>query len=161
VKWVVPLVAAGAVAVTGCGGSGGAPLTKAEFIKRGDAICTKYRAKNQKLNKESPAKSPIDPSATDEQVKASAPILRKLADNLRAAREEFGKLNPPADVKSDWENTLDDLDQIASGLDSAADAAQSLDRQKVVNQYTDVLRLNSRVANFEKDYGFTVCGTTG
>ena len=156
------LAAVVAVLAAGCGGSGGGePLSKAEFIKRGDAICTKFRAKNQALNKNAPAKNPTDPSATDEQVKASAPILQKLADNLRAARKEFAELNPPADVKSDWQNTLDDLDQLASQLDDAATAAQNLERQKVVNLYADILRLNRRISNFETDYGFKVCGTSG
>ena len=151
-----------AVAVAGCGGgSSGTPLTKDEFITRGDAVCTKYRTKNQELNKTAPAKAPTDPSATDQQVKASAPLLRELADNLRAARGEFDELNPPPDTKSDWQNTLDDLDQIASKLDDAAGAAEAVDRQKVVNLYADIFRLNRRVSSFETDYGFKVCGTSG
>jgi hypothetical protein len=165
VKRAVPFVAAAAVAVAvaGCGGGGGSgtPLTKEEFITRGDAVCTKYRKKNQELNKSAPAKAPTDPSATDQQVKASAPLLRELADNLRAARGEFEKLNPPADTKSDWENTLDDLDQIAAKLDDAAGAAEEVDRQKVVNLYADIFRLNRRVTSFETDYGFKVCGAGG
>jgi hypothetical protein len=63
-------------------------------------------------------------------------------------------------VKSDWQNTLDDLDQISSKLDDAAAAARDLDRQRVVNEYTEILRLNRRVSTFETDYGFTVCGTS-
>ena len=153
-------MAAAALAAAGCGGGGSAPLSKEEFITRGDAICTKYREKNQELSKQAPAKNPTDPSATDEQVKASASTLEKLADNLRAARNEFEELNPPADAKSDWDNTLDDLDLIASQLDNAAGAARELDRQKVVNLYADILRLNRRVSNFEVDYGFKVCGTS-
>jgi len=160
VKWAVPLVAAAVVAFAGCGGDGGSPLTKAEFIKRGDAICTKYRKKNRELNEKAPAKNPTDPSATDEQVKASAPILETLATNLRSARDEFAALEPPADVKIDWENTLDDLEQISSKLDDAAAAARDLDRQRVVNEYAEILRLNRRVSTFEADYGFTVCGTS-
>jgi hypothetical protein len=156
------VLAALAIAAAGCGSGGGdTPLSKSEFITRGDAICTKYRTKNQALNEDAPAKNPTDPSASDEQVKASAPILRKLSDNVSSAREEFSELDPPEPVKSDWENTLDDLDQIAAGLDDAADAAQALDRQKVVNVYADILRLNRRVSSFEKDYGFKVCGTSG
>jgi len=154
------MLAAAALAAAGCGGGGSAPLSKEEFITRGDAICTKYREKNQELSKQAPAKNPTDPSATDEQVKASASTLEKLADNLRAARNEFEELNPPADAKSDWDNTLDDLDQIASQLDDAAAAAQEVDRQKVVNLYADILRLNRRVSTFETDYGFKVCGTS-
>jgi hypothetical protein len=163
VNWSLPVLAALAIAAAGCGGGGGGgtPLSKSEFITRGDAICTKYRTKNQALNEEAPAKNPTDPSASDEQVKASVPILRKLSDNVSAARGEFSELDPPAQVESDWENTLDDLDQIAADLDDAADAAQALDRQKVVNVYANILRLNRRVSGFEKDYGFKVCGTSG
>ena len=93
-------------------------------------------------------------------MKASAPILEKLADNLRSARSEFSDLRAPADVKTDWQNTLDDLDQLASKLDDAAKAARSLDRQRVVNEYSGILRLNHRVSTFETDYGFQVCGAT-
>lgn len=159
-KWAAALV--GVIVLAGCGsGGGGKPLSKSEFIKRGDAVCTKYRARNQALNTNAPAKNPTDPSASDEQVKASAPILKKLADNLRAARAEFSKLHPPADVETDWQNTLDDLDQLASRLDDASGAAESVDRQRVVNIYTDILRLNHRVSTFEQDYGFKVCGSNG
>lgn len=153
---VVVLVAAG------CGGGSSGPrLSKTEFIKRGDAICATYRAKNQQLNKDAPAKNPTDPSATDEEVKASAPILEKLADNLRGARGEFSKLNSPADVATDWQNTLDDIDQVATKLDDAAQSARDLDRQRVVNEYSEILRLNHRISTFEQDYGFQVCGAQG
>jgi hypothetical protein len=154
---LVVLVAAG------CGGGGGSGprLSKSAFITRGDAICAKYRAKNQQLNKDAPAKNPTDPSATDAQVKASAPILEKLADNLRGARGEFSKLNPPAEVERDWKNTLDDIDQLAGQLDTAAKSARALDRQRVVNEYNGILRLNHRISTFEQDYGFQVCGAQG
>jgi hypothetical protein len=158
VKWALPVLAAGAVAVAGCGGGGGGtPLSKSEFIKRGDAICTKYGKKNRAL----PRTNPTNPSATDAQVKAAAPVLTQLADNVRSARSEFAKLNPPADVKSDWDNTLDDLDQIASKLDSASNAAREVDRQRVVDEYSEISRLSTRVSTFETGYGFTVCGTSG
>src|SRR5262249_48954523 len=89
VELAPPLLARGAVAAAGCGGGGGPRLSKDELIKQGDAICSKYRKKNRELNKEAPAKSPTDPSATDAQVKASAPILEKLGANVRAAQAEL------------------------------------------------------------------------
>jgi hypothetical protein len=151
-----------AVTAAGCGGGGGsAPLSKAEFIKRGDAICSKYREKNQQLNAKAPVKNPTDPSATDAQVKAAGSILATLADNLRAARGEFSKLTPPSDVENDWNNTLDDIDQLASKLDNAGSAARALDRQRVVNEYNGILLLNHRISTFEIDYGFKVCGAQG
>jgi len=163
VKWAPLLLVVLAAGAAGCGGgsSNGPRLTRSELIAQGDAICTKYRNKNQELNKNAPAKTPTDPSATDAQVKASAPILEQLADNLRSARGEFAKLNPPADVESDWNNTLDDLDQLAGRLDTAAGSARAVDRQRVVNEYDGILRLNHRISTFEQDYGFKVCGTQG
>lgn len=156
------LLAAAALLLAACGGdrAGGKRLTKAELIKRGDAICTKYRARNQALNKEAPAKNPTDPSATDAQILKSGPVLRKLADNVRGARAEFAQLRPPSGVESDWGNTLDDLDLIAARLDAAANAAERVDRQRIVNEYGEILRLNRRVSAFESDYGFHVCGRT-
>jgi hypothetical protein len=157
---LLALLAAIALVVSGCGGggSGGRRLTKAELISRGDAICSKYRAKNQALNKDAPAKNPTDPSASDAEVRKAAPVLRKLADNLRDARDELGDLRPPSDVESDWDNTLDDQDQLASKLDEAAAAALALDRQRVVVEFGEILRLNRRINSFETDYGFRVCG---
>jgi hypothetical protein len=154
------LLAAAALLLSACGGGGGGgkPLTRSELIKRGDAICTKYRAKNKTLQKGAPAKSPTDPSATDEDVRKSGPILAKLAENVRGARGEFARLSPPKDVAGDWRNTLEDLALLGNKLDDAADAAKALDRQRVVNDYAEALRLNSRVSNFESGYGFQVCG---
>lgn len=145
----------------GCGGNSSPRLTRAELIAKGDVICAKYRKKNQALNKNAPTKNPTDPSATDAQVKASAPILEQLAENLRSARGEFEKLNPPADTENDWNNTLDDLDQLAGRLDTAAKSARAVDRQRVVNEYEGILRLNHRISTFEQDYGFKVCGAQG
>jgi acyl-CoA reductase-like NAD-dependent aldehyde dehydrogenase len=160
VRWASVLVDLAAVAAAGCGGGGAKPLSKAELIERGDAICAKYRKQNEALNKDAPARNPTDPQATDEQVKAAAPVLEKLADHLRSARGELAELEPPADIASDWQNTLDDLDQLASKLDRAAAAARKVDRQQVVNEYGEILRLNRRVSSFEKDYGFKVCGSS-
>ncbi len=151
-----------ALLLAACGGGGGGKrLTKSEFIKRGDAVCTKYRAKNKTLQKNAPARSPTDPSASDEDVRKSSPILASLADNVRGARSEFAQLAPPKDVAGDWHNTLDDLDLLAAKLDDAADAAKTVDRQRVVNDYAEALRLNSRVSNFESGYGFQICGKSG
>jgi hypothetical protein len=163
VKWTTLLLVVLVAGAAGCGGGGssGQRLTRAEFIAKGDVICTKYKNKNQALNQNAPVKNPTDPSATDAQVKASAPLLEQLADNLRSARAEFAKLNPPADTESDWNNTLDDLDQLASKLDTAAQSARALDRQRVVNEYGGILRLNHRISTFEQDYGFKVCGAQG
>jgi hypothetical protein len=160
VRKATVLAVAATVAFLGasCGGGGGKRLTRGQLIEQGDVICTKYRTKNQALNENAPAKNPTDPSATDAQVKASAPILEQLADNVRGARGEFSKLNPPRELGSDWDNTLDDLDALATRLDLAADAAKALDRQKVVNEFGEILRLNRRVNQFEVDYGFRVCG---
>jgi hypothetical protein len=154
-----PAAVALAATAAGCGSAGG-PLSKTEFIKRGDAVCSKYRTKNQELSRKAPARNPTDPRATDEDVRKTGPILSALADNVRGARSELSDLHAPKDVANDWKNTLDDLDQVASQLDDAAGAAQKLKRQRIAGDYTEILRLNRRISGFESDYGFKVCGNT-
>jgi acyl-CoA reductase-like NAD-dependent aldehyde dehydrogenase len=149
---------AAVVAAAGCGGGGGGTLSKSEFIERGDAVCAKYRKKNQDLSKKAPARNPTDPQASNADVRETGPILSELADNVRSARHEFSQLRAPKDAASDWKNTLDDLDRVASTLDDAAAAAKKLDRQRISDDYTEILRLNRRVSGFETDYGFKVCG---
>jgi hypothetical protein len=151
--------AAALAAAAGCGSAGGA-LSKAEFIKRGDAVCSKYKEKNQELSRKAPARNPTDPRATDEDVRKTGPILSALAENVRGARGELSELHAPKAVANDWKNTLDDLDQVASQLDDAAGATQKLDRQRIAGDYTEILRLNRRISGFESDYGFKVCGNT-
>jgi hypothetical protein len=157
----VGLLAAGIVLVAGCGGSGAAPgkrLTKAELISRADAICTQTQRKNEELRTKAPAQSPVDPSASDETVRKSGPILQELSENVREVRHRFADLPPPKSVETRWEQTLDDLDTLADDLHDAAEAAAGADRQGVVNAYSTALRVNQRVAVFEKTYGFRVCG---
>ena len=105
-----------------------------------------------------PIDTPMLGPESDQQVRGSAPVLRKVADNVRGAKKEFGELTPPSDIESDWNNTLDDLGSIAKNLDDAADAASKLDRQRVINDFGEILRLNRRVNQFERDYGFRSCG---
>jgi hypothetical protein len=158
VKRALVLAAATALLVAGCGGGSGKRLTKAELISQGDVICTRYREKNKALQNQAPALDPLNSSAAD--LRKIGRVLPKVADNIRGARSELSKLNPPQDVASDWKNTLDDLGSIASRLGDAANAAEHVDRQRLVTDYGEIGRLNRRIGGFETDYGFRVCGRT-
>jgi len=159
VRWTFPAVAAAALFATGCGnGGGGKPLTRAQLIKRGDTICTKYRRKNIALQKRAPSQSPTDPLASDQTVRKAGPILAQLADNLRGARDELSRLKPPKAVEGRWKKTMGQYGVIASNLDDAANAAAAVDRQAVVNSYSKALKVNSVLQGFEVGYGFQVCG---
>lgn len=152
-------MAAAALVTAGCGGGGSSKLlTRVQLIKRGDAICTKYRQKNIALQKRAPSQSPTDPRASDQTVRKAGPILAQLADNLRGARDELSRLKPPKSVEGRWKKTMGQYGVIASNLDDAANAAVAVDRQAVVNSYSKALKVNTVLQGFEVGYGFKVCG---
>jgi hypothetical protein len=147
-------------AVAGCGGGPeGKPLTKAELIRRGDAVCAKARQKGRELRRKAPARSPVDPMASDETVRRAAPVLQQLSDNVRDARSGLAALKPPRQIEKRWSQMLDDLDAVAGKLHDTAEAAAGVDRQGVVDRYSEALRLNRKVSRFETSYGFQVCGS--
>jgi hypothetical protein len=159
VRWALIAVALAALAASACGGgAGGKRLTRAQLIKRGDAICTRYRQKNIALQKRAPRQSPTDPLASDATVRKAGPILAQLADNLRGARNELSGLKPPKAIEARWKTTMGQYGEIASDLDDAAKAAAAVDRQAVVNSYSRALKANSSLQNWEVGYGFQVCG---
>ncbi len=154
------LLALSLAAVAGCGGGPeGKPLTKTELIRRGDAICAKARQKGEELRRKAPAQSPVDPTASDETVRRAGPVLQQLSDNVGDVRSGLAALNPPRQVEKRWSRMLEDLDAVADKLHGTAEAAAGVDRQGVVDRYSEALRLNRKVSSFETAYGFQVCGS--
>ncbi|MDX6625601.1 MAG: hypothetical protein QOE56_590 [Solirubrobacterales bacterium] len=151
-----------AILVVGCGGGGGSssgtsaggtggtttnassdgggkPLSKKQFIAKGDAICVKvppsYNSKLQELEKE--AKKPLSPA--EKNLKAAVPPLY-------VAVEELGGLTPP---KGD--------EQKAEAITGALEAAAKGVEEKPTSELSGP---KSPFAEFQKltgEYGFAGC----
>jgi hypothetical protein len=126
VRYAVVLAAvAVAVAVAGCGESKGSDrLSKEDYLKRADAVCTAYDHRLEEL----PEPKTIEGVVT-------------LADEAKPVAErglaELRKLRPPADLQEDVDawlalnqanvDAIDDLREAAAASDEAAARAVSQD----------------------------------
>ncbi len=120
------------------GSAGSAPLTKAEFIKQGDAICgkvpTSYRAKLAELEKEKPK-----PTKAEANLKAAVPPLF-------TAVAELEELGAPSGDEPQIEAIVDALEGAAKGLET--------------NPESELTGPKSPFAEFQKltkEYGFKGC----
>lgn len=142
------LVALGVFAA-GCGGGDETTdetvaLTKAEFIKQGDAICKKGNDQSEKEAEEFAEENDFTlEKASDEQLEEA--VAEVLVPNLNQQAEELDALGAP-------EGDEEKVEEIIVSLEGAADEIE--DDPKIVFD-GEVLKEPSELA---EDYGFKVCG---
>jgi hypothetical protein len=145
---VAVLVALGAL-VAGCGGGDETTdetvtLTKAEFIKQGDAICKDGNSQSEKEAEEFAEENDFElGKATEEQLEEA--ISEVLVSNLRRQIDELDALEAP-------EGDEDQVEEIIVSLEGAAD---EIAEDPAVAFGNEVLKEPSELA---EDYGFKVCG---
>lgn len=135
--------------ITGCGSDdGGDRLSRAEFVRQADAICTRYEARLDALGQ---------PTNVAE--------LRSFADRAlpiaREGREELGKLNPPEDLDQTYDDWLAEGDQAIDIVERLRDAAEDGDQaeiQQIAREAQETDRESNRLA---AELGFEQCGEPG
>lgn len=139
-----------AVVVAGCGSDDEATtdetvtLTKAEFIKQGDAICQKGNDESEKEAEEFAEENDFElEKASDEQLEEA--VSEVLVANLRGQLDELEALGAP-------EGDEEQVEEIIDSLEGATDEIE--DDPSVVFD-GDVLKEPGELA---QDYGFKVCG---
>ena len=147
---VLALVAA---IVAGCGGSDDSgsetteatvTLTKAEFIKQGDAICEEANEQNETEAEEFAEDNGFTlEKATDEQLEEA--ITEVLVPSLNQQVEDIAALGAPQG----------DEEQVEKIVVSLEDGAGEIEDEPSLAFEGDPLKESSRLA---KDYGFEVCG---
>ncbi|HEX6391239.1 MAG TPA: hypothetical protein VFZ89_17385 [Solirubrobacteraceae bacterium] len=113
-RWVLTIGAClGALAIGACGDDDdeeGGPLTKAEFVALGNAICAKQTAEFNKLFETS---FPTTPSAMPAFFEKATPIIRTQVDELRA-------LEPPAADKARIDRLVAAGERVVADFEKAA-----------------------------------------
>jgi hypothetical protein len=136
-----------ALAVGACGddgGDAGPPLTKAELIEQGDAIC---RAFDRRVDE---ATAGLADDASREDV---VDVIRdQLVPLQEALVDELDELVPPPADEATYEGVLDDL---RSGIRSIRD-----DPERFVDGRLDAEALD-RADDGLRQYGFEACGRRG
>jgi hypothetical protein len=115
---LMAVAAAAALAVAGCGGGGGdsnKKLSYSDFSNKANDICKTANAKS------AGAKLTND-------LKADAAVLDQQIPNVESALADFKKLNPPDELKSDFDQFLSISDQQLANAKKARDAAKAGDK---------------------------------
>lgn len=139
-----------ALVVAGCGSSDETTtdetvtLTKAEFIKQGDAICQKGNDESEKEAEEFAEENDFDlEKASDEQLEEA--VSEVLVANLRGQLDELEALGAPEG----------DEEQVEEIVDSLEGATEEIEDDPGVVFDGEVLKEPGELA---QDYGFKVCG---
>jgi hypothetical protein len=138
-------IVAGAVVIVlaaGCGSS--SRLSREEYSKQADAICTKYNAKIKALGQ------PGTVRALPGYVDKALPIARKGTDELRG-------LKPPKDEEKTAKEWLDQNDSVVAAMERLRDAAKHADRTGVAAALTDASSANRAANGFARQLGLRVC----
>jgi len=131
-----------AALAAGCGGSG--RLSKAEYVKRADAICTKYNAKLKALSR------PTSISGLPAYVDEALPLARKGDRELRA-------LKPPKDEEQTAKEWLDQNDSVVGSMERLRNAAKKGDRAGIQTALNEASSANQSANQLARRLGLRVC----
>ncbi len=140
-----------AALIAGCGGGGDSttttttnerPLTKAEFIRKGDAICQVGNQASQTEIEEFAKENGFGPEPSTAQYEEV--VTEVLVPNLKQQADELDALVPPTKDK-------DEVDAIIASLREAISAIEANPRSLEGNVLGKPIQL-------ENAYGFKVCG---
>lgn len=130
------------ILAAGCGGS--SRLSKAEYAKRADAICTKYNAKIRALGR------PTAISGLPAYVDKALPLARKGDDELRA-------LKPPKDDEQTAKEWLDQNDSVVGSMERLRNAAKKGDRPGIQTALNEASSANQTANRLARRLGLRVC----
>ena len=140
-----PLVLA-TVLVAGCGNGGSSDqrLTREQYAKKADAICTKYKHKTDALSR---------PATLSDLADLASQVL----PFLRAARGELRALPPPQNEEATANAWLDQFDVIIDDVTNIRDKAKQKDSAGVQAAAAPALKHNQRANDLAAQLGMTVC----
>src|ERR687884_1274519 len=131
------ILAGAAVVVLAAGCGGEKRLSREEYSKRADAICSKYNARIKALGQ------PGSIRALPRYVDRALPIARKGTEELRG-------LEPPKDEEKTANEWLDQNDSAVGALERLRDAAKHADRSGIQAALTEAAAANRAPNRFAR-----------
>jgi hypothetical protein len=107
-----------ALVLAGCGGGGDKALSKADFVKQGNAACQGYHDATQKIG---------DPKSLDD-IATMTPKVQAEFDKLIA---KLKKIKPPSNLSADYDKLLASAETAKGTLESLKTAAAAKDVAKI------------------------------
>ena len=138
------ILAGAAVVVLAAGCGGEKRLSREEYSKRADALCSKYNAKIKALGQ------PGSIRALPRYVDRALPVARKGTEELR-------RLEPPKDEEKTANEWLDQNDSAVGALERLRDAAKHADRSGIQAALTEAAAANRAANRFARQLGLRIC----
>jgi hypothetical protein len=144
---LIAALAAGAVALTlaACGGSDDKGLSKAEFVKQAEAVCTDVNAKFKALGE------PSDAKAVPAYVEKAVEITTDGTKRLQA-------IKAPEDLADGYAELIDLLDQQTAAVEKLGDAVEANDAKALGDVSKKGDDLNDRANAKARELGLDNCG---
>ncbi len=139
------LAATVALAGSGCGGD--EPLTRAEYVKQADAICTDYAARQAKLG------GPKDVGDIARVAEQTKPLIEERLEKLR-------ELKPPKAVEDSAEEAFDLIERQLPKIDELEDAARAGDAARIRSIAASATKLDQQARAKTRAIGLKVCGAS-
>ncbi len=144
-KSLIPIGLVSAALLAGCGGGGDDKrLSKADFVKKGNEICTRYSAEGKKLG--SPNSLADLPSYVDKTVALFDKQLAEMRD-----------LKPPKDLQGDYDKMLATGDDARKALVDVKAAAEAKDEKKITEIGNQASAKNKESNALATKIGLTEC----
>jgi hypothetical protein len=147
-------VVAGVVALAGCGGSGSSTVSKAQYIKQADAICSREHAQVSALT--APSFTPA--AATKQDMPTAARYLDRYVPLFGGAISQLDKLKRPSRDRAVLDRTLARADALVSAYDSARKAAHKGDVPGFKAGFAKAAVAGRSARALARRYGFQACG---
>lgn len=134
--------------IAGCGGGdstdSGAPLTKAEFIKQGDAICKEGNEESRPELEEFADEQGFEVEKMSKAQLEEA-VTQVLVPNLEQQAEELDALEPPVSERAEVKAIIDSLEEATAEI------------KKAPSEFVEGTPL-AKTIRLENAYGFKACG---
>lgn len=147
--------AAGAVTallIAGCGGGGDEAPSKADYIKKADAICQSNDAEAKRLSGQANAQLAAG------NFKAGAASLREAADVARKTFNEVKALDLPSDGADQVEALFASSEKGFTSLDETIGVIETGDVPKIKAAVAETAKLNEETDRLAAAFGFQQCG---
>jgi hypothetical protein len=137
----------GILALAACGGGGGSgtTLSAADFRQQADAVCAKYE---QKLNE---IGQPTSVNELGDFVDKAVPIIEQ-------GNAELEKLQPPDELKADWDRALAIQDENLQKTRDLQDAVHKKDEAAMRKLFTDLGSNQAESQRLAAKIGLQNCG---
>jgi hypothetical protein len=140
----------------GGGGGGGDTLSQDELVSKANQIC---REGSQKINaKAQEIQSKIqDAKSAEEQQKAVADVLEDTAKEYDPYLDQLRDLQPPDNLKDDWNDFMAGIDKAFGLIPDLADATRDGDRDKLQDLTDQFTQIAGDTRPFAQKYKLDEC----